>query len=172
MITVSTGQCIFEGASRAEHVERQSIYIERLGASVRRCYRRHEVVIEEWGDDGRLSVTVSHPWLSTDEQIERLVSAEKIDEHVRHLSDEAWEYACKARLYRVGGHGGTGREITEVFRTAPAAVDAAKRALGYGARRVGVARSFGDGQIGVYLDRSEMRRDATGAHARYTITVL
>lgn len=175
MITISTGQCTFEGASRAEHAARQAIYVERLGASVRRCYRRHGVKIVERRDDGSLSVQVSHPGLSTDGQIERLIGDEKIVSQVRHLSGEAWQYAWEARLYRVGGLGLGVEDVVEngqIFRSAPRAVATAKFALGRGVKRVGLARTMADGSIGVYLDRAEMLRDETGEHARYTITRL
>ncbi len=169
-IKISTGQAHFEGASRREHEERQTIYEARLAGYVRNAYRRHEVKIESRRDDGPLKVSLASEPVRSEEAFARHAAREeRIAEHVRELSDKAWEVACKTRLYRIAGHGGMGREVHELFSSAVEAVRRAKFELGRGARPEGVATTFYDGQIGVYLDRASMRSDKTGEHARYTI---
>ena len=170
MIKISTGQCHFEGASSREHAMRQTIYEARLAGYVRSAYRRHEVKIESRRDDGPLKVSLaSEPVRSEEAFAKHAAREERIAEHVRELSGKAWEAACEARLYRIAGHGGAGREVHDLYTSAVEAVRRAKLELGRGARPEGVATTFFDGQIGVYLDRASMRSDRTGEHARYTI---
>lgn len=169
-IRISTGQCAFWGASRREHEERQAIYEQRLAGYVRSAYRRHEVKIESRRDDGPLKVSLaSEPVRSEEAFAKHAAREERIAEHVRELSGKAWEVACKTRLYRIAGHGGMGREVHALYTSAVDAVRRAKLELGRGARPEGVATTFADGQIGVYLTRTSMRSDRTGEHARYTI---
>lgn len=167
-IKISTGRCYFEGASRREHAMRQTIYEERLAGYVRNAYRRHEVVLVSC-PDGPLKVTLAGTFGDVDRYAKHVAREERIAEHVRELSDKAWEAACKTRLYRIAGHGGMGCEVHELFSSAVEAVRRAKLELGRGVRPEGVATTFADGQIGVYLDRASMRSDKTGEYARYTI---
>lgn len=167
MITISTGQCYFEGASTAEHGARQWIYIAKLRSLVTAAYRRHEVRIQERRDDGATKVTVSRASLA--QSLAMASTDEAIADHIRELSNKAWMHACQARLWRVAGHGGKGQQVEGVFSSRSAAVGQAKPALGNGVRCEGVAVPFADGAVGVYLDRSEARQDATGAGARYTV---
>lgn len=167
MITISTGQCHFEGASTAEHKARQAIYIAKLRSLVTAAYRRHEIGIEERRDDGDTKVTVSRASLA--QSFAMAEADEAIADHVRELANKAWMHACQARLWRVAGHGGKGQQVEGVFASRSAAVRQAKLALGNGVRYEGIAVPFTDGATGVYLCRSEARRDKTGAYTRYTV---